>query len=403
MVLVDVLYVGNGFVVKCMKEAATKLRFYDVHGNLARELDLEGMGNVSDLTVGSDGSECLFSFETFTTPGTIYRWRVCDGKCTKIQGLRTPCSDRHFSVEHVFYGSKDGTRIPMYLIHGAEITRDGRNPTLIQGYGGFGVASLPEFRPEWIVWLEMGGILAIPGIRGGGENGEPWHLSATKAQKQRSFDDFIAAAEWLISQGYTSPTKLAIEGCSNGGLLVGVASTQRPDLFAACVTDRGLLDVLRHPRRTRLFDLHDLLMYRQSPWSEKWWPDEYGSATDPTEFRVLLGYSPYHNLRAHTRYPAQLLTVGLKDSIVSPSNSFKFVAALRHIQSRGGTILLRLQPGADHRLPGSAAVRFEQAVDELTFLAKELRMQVRLQSKEDRILSDLESRIAVPFFPNPEP
>ena len=270
--------------------------------------------------------ETFFLFTSFTTPGEIYRYDLESGQATLFRRPELRFDPDQFVTEQVFYPSKDGTRIPMFILHKKGLARDGRNPTFLTGYGGFNIALTPHFHPAQIVWMEMGGVYAQPNLRGGGEYGKAWHDAGKLHHKQNVFDDFMAAAEWLIANDYTATPRLAIEGGSNGGLLTGACLTQRPDLFGAVVTAVGVLDMLRFHK-----------------WTIGWaWTSDYGSPDDADDFRYLLGYSPYHNLRPGTAYPPTLITTGDHDDRVFPAHSFKFAAALQHAQAGPGPALIRI-------------------------------------------------------------
>jgi prolyl oligopeptidase len=257
-----------------------------------------------------------------------------------------------------FCTSKDGTRVPIIVTHRKGLELNGANPTVLYGYGGFNIAITPAFSVEFAAWLEMGGVIAVANLRGGGEYGEAWHQAGKKASKQNVFDDFIAAAEWLIAEKYTRSDRLAIMGGSNGGLLVGAAMTQRPELFGAAVPAVGVLDMLRfHQFTAGLF-----------------WVDEYGSADDPAEYKTLRAYSPYHNVRSGTRYPATLITTADTDDRVVPMHSFKFGAALQHAQSGDAPILLRIETRAGHGAGTPISKRIDVAADRWAFLWKALGM-----------------------------
>jgi prolyl oligopeptidase len=260
----------------------------------------------------------------------------------------------------VFITSNDGTRVPMFITSRKDIELDGDNPTLLYGYGGSNISMTPGFSISRIGWMEMGGVLAVANLRGGGEYGEDWHRAGTKLQKQNVFDDFIAAAEWLVEAGYTRPEKLAIQGGSNGGLLVGAAMTQRPDLFGACLPAVGVMDMLRF----HLFT------------AGRFWVDDYGSADDPEEFAALLAYSPYHNLRTGVRYPATLVTTADTDDRVVPGHSFKFAAALQNAQAGSAPTLIRIETRAGHGAGKPTSKVIAEAADQWAFLTQALGMEL---------------------------
>jgi prolyl oligopeptidase len=263
-------------------------------------------------------------------------------------------------VKQVFFASKDGTRIPMFLTYRKGLKRDGSNPTLLYGYGGFNIPMTPAFSTARIAWLDMGGILAVANLRGGGEYGKDWHKAGTKLQKQNVFDDFIGAAEWLIKEKYTSTPKLAIQGGSNGGLLVGACMTQRPDLFGACLPAVGVMDMLRFHKFT----------------AGRFWTDDYGSADNPDEFKALVKYSPYHNLKLGTKYPPTLVTTADTDDRVVPGHSFKFTAQLQYCQAGSAPVLARIETRAGHGAGKPTSKLIEETADMWGFLVKALNMKL---------------------------
>jgi prolyl oligopeptidase len=264
-----------------------------------------------------------------------------------------------FETKQVFYAGKDGTRVPMFLVHKKGLELDGSNPALLYGYGGFNISLTPSFSVSRVAWLEMGGIYALANIRGGGEYGEDWHQAGTRLNKQNVFDDFIAAAEWLIENKYTSPRKLAIQGGSNGGLLVGACMTQRPDLFGVALPAVGVMDMLRFNKFT-------------IGWA---WASDYGSSDDPAQFRALYAYSPYHNLRPGVEYPATLITTADHDDRVVPAHSFKFAARLQECQNGDNPVLIRIETKAGHGAGKPTVMQIEEATDLLSFTAANLGMK----------------------------
>jgi prolyl oligopeptidase len=268
----------------------------------------------------------------------------------------------------VFYNSKDGTRVPMFVAHRKGIKLDGTNPTLLYGYGGFNISMLPRFSVGVLAWMELGGVYALPNLRGGGEYGEQWHRAGTKLRKQNVFDDFIAAAEWLIAERYTRPDRLAISGGSNGGLLVGAVMTQRPELFGACLPQVGVMDMLR---------FHEFTEGRL-------WIDDYGSADDPEEFKALLAYSPYHNIRRGACYPATLISTADTDDRVVPGHSFKFAAALQHAQGCANPALISISVRAGHGGGKPVGKRIAELADQWAFLVKNLDMKVAIPTDNQK-------------------
>jgi prolyl oligopeptidase len=266
-----------------------------------------------------------------------------------------------YETRQVFYESRDGTRVPMFITHRKGLKTDGRNPTLLYGYGGFNISLTPAFGVANLAWMEMGGVLAIPSLRGGGEYGEEWHRAGTKLRKQNVFDDFIAAAEWLVAHRYTSREKLAISGGSNGGLLVGACLTQRPELFGAALPAVGVMDMLRFHKFT-------------IGWA---WVSDYGSADDPEEFKALYAYSPLHRIKPGTSYPATLITTADHDDRVVPAHSFKFAATLQAAQGGEAPILIRIETRAGHGSGKPTGKLISEAADRLSFLVKELHMNLK--------------------------
>jgi prolyl oligopeptidase len=304
-------------------------------------------------------TETFYAFTSFTRPSTIYRYDMVKGESTVFRAPKLQFDPERFTTRQVFYKSKDGTRVPMFITHRKDLELDGNNPTLLYGYGGFNISLTPSFSASTIVWLEMGGVYAQPNLRGGGEYGEQWHKAGTKLRKQNVFDDFIAAAEWLISNKYTKSQKLAIAGGSNGGLLVGAAITQRPDLFGAALPAVGVLDMLRFHKFT-------------IGWA---WTSDYGSADNAEEFKALYKYSPLHNLKEGTKYPATLITTADHDDRVVPAHSFKFAAAIQEAQGGEDPVLIRIETKAGHGAGKPTAKIIEEAADRYAFLVKTLEME----------------------------
>jgi prolyl oligopeptidase len=299
----------------------------------------------------------FFGFAGYTSPNAIYRLDSA-GAVTPVRQSEVSFDPARFETEQVFYPSKDGTRIPMFLVHRKGIAKDGKNPTLLYGYGGFNVSITPEFGPALLAWLEMGGIWASANLRGGSEYGDEWHDAGKRAKKQNVFDDFIAAAEYLIAQKYTSTPKLAIFGGSNGGLLVGAVLNQRPDLFGAAMPAVGVMDMLRFHK----FTVGAL------------WVDEYGSADNAEDFKIIRAYSPLHNIKPGGHYPAVLITTSDHDDRVVPGHSFKYAATLQAAQPEGRPILIRIETRAGHGAGKPVTKTIDEWADRLAFLARELAM-----------------------------
>jgi prolyl oligopeptidase len=331
-VLDSVQVIGNTIMAKCMQNASSRLKIFSVTGEYSEEINLPALGTVPQVKGEWDGSEALFSYESFFIPPTIYHYDLKTSQLTLYDRVEADVDTSLYRVEQVWYQSKDGTRISMFLVHDKELKLDGNNPTLLTGYGGFNSNMTPSFHRNRFLWLESGGVIAIPNLRGGGEYGEEWHKAGMLENKQNVFDDFIAAAEWLISNNYTNPSRLAIYGGSNGGLLVGAAMTQRPDLFKAVVCGNPLLDMLRY----------------QNFLVAKLWIPEYGTAEDPEQFKYLYQYSPYHRVQDKTPYPATLMMTSESDSRVDPMHAFKMTGRLQAATSADDPILLRFETKAGH-------------------------------------------------------
>ena len=357
--LQGVSLVGERFIAAYLKDAATQVKVFGLDGAFERTVDLPGLGSAGGFGGKRHETETFYAYTSYTAPTTIYRYDVPTGQSTLYRQPSVDFTPDDFETTQVFYASKDGTRIPMFLTHRKGLTLDGQNPTYLYGYGGFDASLTPAFSPGQVVWLERGGIFAVANLRGGGEYGQAWHDAGRKDKKQNVFDDFIAAAEWLIAQGYTSTPKLAIGGGSNGGLLVGACLTQRPDLFGAALPAVGVLDMLRFQKFT-------------IGWA---WTSDYGSSDNPEDFPYLYAYSPLHNLKEGTAYPATLITTGDHDDRVVPAHSFKFAAALQHAQGGDAPVLIRIETRAGHGAGKPTAKVIEEAADRWAFLVKVLGME----------------------------
>jgi prolyl oligopeptidase len=356
--LEGVSMVGDQFVARYLHNAHSRVVFYDKAGKVVKELELPGLGTVSGISGDRDDDELFYGFTSFLMPPSIYRYDVKTGKSELFRKSEVKFDPSQYETKQVWYASKDGTRVPMFITHKKGLTLDGSNPTFLTGYGGFRVPLTPYFSVSNAVWLENGGVLAIPNLRGGGEFGEAWHLAGTKERKQNVFDDFIAAAEYLVKEGYASPKKLAIGGGSNGGLLVGAVVNQRPDLFAAAIPAVGVMDMLRFHKFT----------------IGSSWTFDYGSSDDPEQFKSLLAISPLHNLKPGTKYPATLVTTGDHDDRVVPGHSFKYAAALQAAQGGGAPALIRIETRAGHGAGKPTAMIIEEQADRWAFLMQHLGM-----------------------------
>ena len=347
---------NNQFVADYLKDAYTTLKIYDLDGNFVRNVDLPGIGSAGGFGGKKDDTDTFYSFTSYTVPSRIYRYDMTTGESTLFREAQVAFDPSQYETSQVFYTSKDGTRVPMFITHKKGMKPNGQNPTLLYGYGGFSISLTPGFSVGNLVWLEMGGIYAVPNLRGGGEYGEDWHIAGTKTQKQNVFDDFIAAAEYLIENNYTSSDKLAIMGGSNGGLLVGACMTQRPDLFAAALPAVGVLDMLRFNQFT-------------IGWA---WESDYGSPQNEDEFKALQAYSPLHNLTEGTEYPATMITTADHDDRVVPAHSFKFAAALQAAHKGENPVLIRIETKAGHGAGKPTAKVIEEVADKWAFLTQEL-------------------------------
>ncbi|GIU82090.1 MAG: S9 family peptidase [Acidobacteria bacterium] len=348
--------VGDYLIVSYLKDAYTQTKVYDLSGKFIREVKYPGIGTASGFGGRRTDKETFYTFTSFAVPPTIYRYDLKTGGSEVFRQAKVKFNPDEIEVKQIFYNSKDGTRVPMFIVHKKGIKLDGNNPTLLYGYGGFNISLTPSFSVSRIVWLEMGGVFAMPNLRGGGEYGEQWHKAGMKLKKQNVFDDFIAAAEWLIRNGYTSPKKLAISGGSNGGLLVGAVLNQRPDLFGAALPAVGVMDMLRFHKFT-------------IGWA---WISEYGSPENPEEFKALYAYSPLHNIKKGTNYPAVLVTTADHDDRVVPAHSFKYAATLQEAQAGDAPILIRIETRAGHGAGKPTSKAIEEQADVYAFLVKNL-------------------------------
>ena len=347
---------NNQFVAEYLKDARSQIKIYDLKGVFVREVKLPGIGSVGGFEGKKADTETFYIFTSYTTPGTVYRYDLVTGKSTVFREPKVDFNADNYETKQIFYKSKDGTQVPMFIIHKKGIKLDGNNPTYLYGYGGFNVSLTPSFSVSSLIWMEMGGVYVVANIRGGGEYGEEWHQAGIKDKKQNVFDDFIAAAEWLIDNGYTTSSKLAIAGGSNGGLLVGACMTQRPDLFGAALPAVGVLDMLRFHKFT-------------IGWA---WVPEYGSSENPEEFKTLYAYSPLHNLKPGTAYPATLITTADHDDRVVPAHSFKFAAALQAAHDGEAPVLIRIETKAGHGAGKPTAKIIEEVADKWAFLVETL-------------------------------
>jgi prolyl oligopeptidase len=352
---------GGNLLVNYLENATSRIKVFDDKGKYLRDVPLPSVGSAF-VVARWTSNEAFYGFSSFVMPLTIYRYDTRSGKQDLWARVKVPIDSDQFEVKQVWYESKDKTRVPMFLVHRKGLKLDGTSPTLLTGYGGFNVSVTPSFRAPAALWVEQGGVVAVPNLRGGGEFGEVWHRAGMLAKKQTVFDDFIAAAEWLIQNRYTNPSKLAIEGTSNGGLLVGAALTQRPDLFRAIACGYPLLDMLRYQK---------FLVARL-------WVPEYGSADDPEQFKYLYAYSPYHHVQPGTKYPAVILFSGDSDTRVAPLHARKMTALLQASTGSDGLVLLRYETKAGHSGGLPITKQIEQQTDVLGFLLWQLNVQMQV-------------------------
>jgi len=351
---------NDQFVVSYLKDAHSQVKVFSRDGRFIREVDLPGIGSAAGFGGKRADTETFYTFTSFTTPGTVYRYDLKSGKSSVFRKPKVDFDPAQFETRQVFYHSKDGTRIPMFITQKKGVALDGKTPTLLYGYGGFNISITPSFSVPTLVWLQMGAAYAVANLRGGGEYGEGWHQAGMKLKKQNVFDDFIGAAEWLIANKYTSTPKLAISGRSNGGLLVGACLAQRPDLFGAALPAVGVMDMLHFHRFT-------------IGWA---WTSDYGSPDDPEEFKAIYAYSPLHNLNPGREYPATLIMTADHDDRVVPAHSFKFAARLQQCQAGDRPDLIRIETRAGHGAGKPTAKQIEESSDELAFLVRELKLKI---------------------------
>ena len=344
--------VGEHLVLTYLRDASTRMEVRTLAGKLVREVALPGVGTSGGISGQPDEDTGYFAFTSFTEPQIIFKTSMKTGKTDEWTRIKLPVDTSQMVTDQVFFPSKDGTKISMFLIHNKSTKLDGKNPTILYGYGGFNVSMTPSFASSRTVWLDHGGVYAIANLRGGGEYGEDWHKAGMLLNKQNVFDDFIAAAEYLVAQKYTSPRELAIRGGSNGGLLVAAAELQRPDLFAAAIPAVGVLDMLRF----RDFTIG------------KAWESDYGSVENADEFKAMYAYSPLHNVKSGVAYPATLIITGDHDDRVFPAHSFKFAAAMQAADPHGKPILIRIETRAGHGQGKPTAMQIDEAADVYAFI-----------------------------------
>jgi prolyl oligopeptidase len=352
-VLESCVLAGGKIIATYIEDVKSKVEIYDLNGEKLSQIQLPSIGNVGEISSKLSSNEAFYTFTSFTSPSVIYSLNTDTYETAEFFKPNIDFDFSEYETKQVFYKSKDGTEVPMFIVHKKGLELNGKNPTLLYGYGGFNVAIKPSFSVSRLVWLENGGVYALANIRGGGEYGENWYRSGTKLNKQNVFDDFIAGAEYLISQGYTSNKKLAIQGGSNGGLLVGAVVNQRPDLFKVAIPQVGVMDMLRFHKFT-------------IGWG---WVNDYGSSEDSVQFRNLYNYSPIHNIRGGVRYPAILVTTAERDDRVVPAHSFKYIATLQDKQRKGANPkLIRIQTRAGHGAGTPTSLAIDEAADLYSFI-----------------------------------
>jgi len=359
--LEEASYVGGRIVAKYVIDAHSVARVFTVDGQMVGQVPLPGLGSVEGFFGEGKETETFFSYTDYLTPPQVYRYDVTANKSALWRKSTLAESTDAYVTEQVFYLSKDGTRVPMFITHRRDMVRDGNQPFLLYGYGGFNVSLTPAFRASVLAWLDMGGAYAEANLRGGGEYGEQWHRAGTLENKQHVFDDFIAAAEYLVRERYTRPAKLGIHGRSNGGLLVGAALVQRPELFGAALPAVGVLDMLR---------------YHTASANARQWSSDYGTSDDPEQFKALYAYSPVHNVKRGMCYPPTLITTADHDDRVVPWHSYKFAAALQAVQICSNPILIRVETRAGHGAGKPVWMQIDDFADQWGFLARWLKMGV---------------------------
>lgn len=362
-VLTSIDFVGGKFIAEYLEDAKSVIRLFAIDGAASGQVDLPGIGNAGGFFGDSDDTETYFSFSSFNAPPTIYRYDIDSGERSLFKQAQVDFNPDDYVVKQVFYTSKDGTQVPMFIAHKKGLELNGQQPALLYGYGGFNISLTPGFSVRWLSWMEMGGVFALANLRGGGEYGREWHKAGTKLQKQNVFDDFIAAGEYLIDNNYTSANKLAVMGGSNGGLLVGAVINQRPELFAAALPMVGVMDMLRFHQFT----------------AGRFWTDDYGSADNADEFTALYAYSPYHNLKDGTDYPATLVTTADRDDRVVPGHSFKYAARLQQAHAGDDPVMIRIETRAGHGGGTATKKAIELLTDQYAFLAANLGMNITAQ------------------------
>jgi prolyl oligopeptidase len=357
--LSGVSFINNQFVLNYLQDASTQFKIYETSGKFVRDVKLPGIGTAGGFGGKRTDKETFYTYSSFNAPPTIYRYDMKTGESKVFRKAGVKFDGSQYEVERVFYPSKDGTKVPMFLTYKKGLKRDGSNPTLLYGYGGFNISTTPGFSASRVAWLEMGGVYASACLRGGAEYGKDWWKGGSRLNKQNTFDDFAWAAKWLIANKYTSTPKLAIQGGSNGGLLVGATLNQHPDLFGAAIPQVGVMDMIRFDKFT-------------IGWA---WRSDYGDPTNAEDFKVMYAYSPYHNAKPGTKYPPTLVTTADHDDRVFPAHSFKYTAAMQYAQAGDAPVLIRIQTRGGHGAGLPTALAIEQQADIYAFLVKSLGMK----------------------------
>jgi prolyl oligopeptidase len=352
-------YVGDRVVVEYTRDARSLVRLFATNGTQAGEVQLPGLGTAAGFQGSGTNPETFFSYSDYLSPTRVMRLDVAGNAVSEFRTPKVPADFSPYVTEQVFYPSKDGTRVPMFITRRKDAPRDGNRPVMLYGYGGFNVTLSPSFSPAIQGWLEMGGVYVVANLRGGGEYGEEWHQAGTRARKQNVFDDFIAAAEYLIRENYTNPKRLAILGRSNGGLLIGAVLTQRPDLFGAALPGVGVMDMLR---------------YHTASANARQWSTDFGLSEDAADFQALRAYSPVHNVKSGTCYPPTLVTTADRDDRVVPWHSYKFAAELQHAQGCENPVMIRIETRAGHGAGKPMWMQIEDIADQFGFVANALGM-----------------------------
>lgn len=366
-VIRGVSFLSEKMIINYMKDARSQIEIYDFDGKFLYNLDNDAVGSIGGFSGKSDFTETFYSVTSFTTPSTVYKYDVVNNKSEVYQTVKMDFDGALYETKQIFYESKDGTKIPMFIVHKKGLKLDGTNPTLLYGYGGFNVSLTPYFSTARLIWLENNGVFALANLRGGGEYGEDWHKAGTKMQKQNVFDDFIAAAEYLIAEKYTNPSKITIQGGSNGGLLVGAVTNQRPDLFAVALPAVGVMDMLRYHKFT----------------IGRYWATDYGTSEDSEEmFKYLIAYSPLHSVIKNVEYPAVMVTTADHDDRVVPAHSFKYIAALQDVYPKGkNPVFIRIESKAGHGAGKPTSKVIEEYADLYSFAFYNMGVTPQYQKK----------------------